>query len=133
MRLMTAKTAGPIQAAETIIHGRRRGDRTLPQYPWTSAGRNTVHVNRHTARVFLLEAGHKKAHKAQKDLGGNQCSKLADFFFCAFCAFLWQKFLWLMMTVWLMRRVFGLILKVSFKRSSMAMRLRSSRRTRKIG
>jgi hypothetical protein len=36
----------------------------------TNATRNTVHVNRHTARVFLIEAGHKKAHKAQKMIGG---------------------------------------------------------------
>jgi hypothetical protein len=66
MRLMTAKTAGPIQAAETIIHGRRRGIRTSPQYRWTSASRNTVHVNRNTARVFAIEPSRKKAHKAQK-------------------------------------------------------------------
>ena len=63
---MTAKTAGTIQAAETIIHGRRRGARTVATVAWTSVGRNTVHVRTPTARVLVLEAGHKKAHKAHK-------------------------------------------------------------------
>ncbi|HKS09505.1 MAG TPA: hypothetical protein VJS13_08170 [Pyrinomonadaceae bacterium] len=34
---MTAKTAGTIQAAETIIQGRKRGVRTASQYRWSSA------------------------------------------------------------------------------------------------
>jgi len=70
MRLMTAKMAGTIQAADTIIHGRRRGNRMRPQYRWTSVGRNTVHVSGAAARVFVVEAGRKKAHKAQKRKGG---------------------------------------------------------------
>jgi len=37
-----------------------------PQYPWTSVGRNTVHVSEAAARVFVVEASHKKAHKAEK-------------------------------------------------------------------
>jgi len=41
-----------------------------PQYRWTSVGRNTVHVSGAAARVFVVEAGRKKAHKAQKRKGG---------------------------------------------------------------
>src|SRR5689334_14153359 len=88
MRLITAKTAGPIQAAETIIHGRRRGIRTSPQYRWTSHSRNTVHVNRNTARVFVLEAGHKKAHKAQNELKEKSMLKAGPIFLlCFLCLF----------------------------------------------
>ncbi|HET6974512.1 MAG TPA: hypothetical protein VFH96_10835 [Pyrinomonadaceae bacterium] len=62
---MTAKTAGTIQAADTIIHGRKRGNRMRPQYRWTSVGRNTVHVSEAAARVFVVENQPQKAHKAQ--------------------------------------------------------------------
>lgn len=55
MRLTTANVAGSIQAAETIIHGRRRGNCTRSHYLWSSSGRNTVYVNRRTARVLIVE------------------------------------------------------------------------------
>jgi hypothetical protein len=60
MRLMTANTAGTIQAADTIIQGRRRGNRTVPQYRWSTARRNTVYVNTAAARVFVVESGPQK-------------------------------------------------------------------------
>jgi hypothetical protein len=89
MRLMTAKTAGPIQAAETIIHGRKRGNRTSPQYRWSSSSRNTVHVSSHTVRVLTLEAGHKKAHKAQKLIseGGISVQNQSNISFVLFVPF----------------------------------------------
>jgi hypothetical protein len=31
-----------------------------PQYRWTSAGRNTVHVSEAAARVFVVETGPQK-------------------------------------------------------------------------
>jgi len=64
---MTANTAGTIQAADTIIQGRRRGNRTVSQYRWTTATRNTVHVRPDAARVFVIETSHKEAHKGQND------------------------------------------------------------------
>jgi hypothetical protein len=69
---MTAKTAGTIQAAETIIHGRKRGCRTCSKYRWSTTRRNTVHVRRHAARVFVVDSGRKKAQKAQKE-GAQSC------------------------------------------------------------
>src|SRR5688500_17114661 len=63
-RLMTAKIAGSIQAAETIIHGRRRDERTAPQYRWSTSRRNTVHVNGRAARVLVIDSNHEKAQKA---------------------------------------------------------------------
>jgi hypothetical protein len=57
--------AGTIQAADTIIQGRRRRNRTVPQYRWTSTSRNTVHVSKDAARVFVIEDSHKKADKTQ--------------------------------------------------------------------
>jgi len=60
MRLMTAKTAGTIQAAETIIQGRKRGTRTASQYALVQRSRNTnrslatVRVRRGAARVLIV-------------------------------------------------------------------------------
>ena len=60
MRLITANTAGSIQAADTIIHGRKRGARTGPQYRPRLGTRNinqrgmTVRVQTPAARVFFI-------------------------------------------------------------------------------
>jgi hypothetical protein len=64
---MTANAAGTIQAAETIIHGRKR--RTAPQYRWSSTRRNAVHVNKGAARVLVLAT---KRHKRQKKVAGGE-------------------------------------------------------------
>jgi len=39
----------------------------VPQYRWTTASGNTVHVSLDAARVFVVESSHKEAHKAQND------------------------------------------------------------------
>jgi hypothetical protein len=60
MRLMTANMAGTIQAAETIIQGRKRGTRTVSQYRWSSTHATpinevvTVRVTRGAARVLII-------------------------------------------------------------------------------
>jgi len=51
MRLMAANTAGRIQAADTIIQGRKRGEnRTAPQYRPRLTTRN---INKRTPTVCV--------------------------------------------------------------------------------
>src|SRR5262245_41217573 len=90
MRLMTAKTAGSIQAAETIIHGRRRGNRTALTVSLVQQRRNAVHVNSRAARVLVIDCSHNKAQKASQNITGRSAIKmLLRLTLCVFCAFLW--------------------------------------------
>src|SRR5437764_2288356 len=71
---MTAKTAGSIQAAETIIHGRRRGNRIATQYRWsTHAAIPFTSTNKPLAYLFLY-LGHKRHIKTQNGLEGKLMS-----------------------------------------------------------
>jgi hypothetical protein len=72
--------AGSIHAAETIIHGRRRGSRTATQYRW-SIRRAMPFTSREAPLAYFSlkprgsrhRISHKEAHKAQANLEENKC------------------------------------------------------------